>query len=331
MICSNPCTPLTTPVRRPLDGSRPISPRVPGFEERSCTGRSVISTSVPFCRQSRTWMSSRSLDATPPVLGKTRFEGAILDVCGVRASDLADPERVLVDHVFAGSFTSRLVVADPGGVLSTVASSVAERFREPRWIRARVEGTLAGSAQFLDSVAAEPSGAATRRPACEAVGDRRDLTVASRWPLPCGDVLRWHLLLEVDRDPRSGRVVRTARRARRSLRGAARGSRDCDRDRSGAAGRSRRPGGTVDPTDRRTYHQSVWLVSRCRTSAGWFAQALALWWARPRARTSGWLRRGLPVSRRSPRSRLTCSRPTARSPARRLRSNERGFRRRSAT
>jgi len=97
-------------------------------------------------------------DGPPPLLGKTRFDELVLDVCGVAADTVSDPERVLANHVFAPSFARGLLVVETDAMLPAVAAAVAERFADPRWIRARVEDTLSGSARILGHFAADPCG-----------------------------------------------------------------------------------------------------------------------------------------------------------------------------
>ena len=97
-------------------------------------------------------------DSEPRQFGKLEHADTVLDVCGISLADFGTADLILGNHIFAGPFAAGLVVDDPAGILAPLASSVVAEFREPRWIRARVEQALSKANAMLDRVRADPMG-----------------------------------------------------------------------------------------------------------------------------------------------------------------------------
>lgn len=73
---------------------------------------------------------------------------------------LADAARVLGDPYLAPNFAAPVLLADPSGRLARVAAAVRAEFPRRAHVRRRVDGALAGAAQFCDFAA---SGATANR------------------------------------------------------------------------------------------------------------------------------------------------------------------------
>ncbi len=75
----------------------------------------------------------------PAAPGKFGYQGAVLEVSHMPASQLERPEQVLGSYHLAGSFRTCTVIEDPGGLLRGLQTEVPARFADLPWVRRRCE------------------------------------------------------------------------------------------------------------------------------------------------------------------------------------------------
>jgi len=89
----------------------------------------------------------------PPLkLGKTPYQGLLLDVSVLASDELSPPERILGQYHLAGSFRSASIIADPSGLLACCQAVVARHFAVRRWVRQRCEHAHARVLRNLQSL-----------------------------------------------------------------------------------------------------------------------------------------------------------------------------------
>lgn len=88
--------------------------------------------------------------AQPPQrLGKTRYAGVLVEGAGIPASELATAEQLLGNCRIGHSFRTDSIIADPSGHLRPIQQTVARRFKEPRWVRARCEEARSNCLRYV--------------------------------------------------------------------------------------------------------------------------------------------------------------------------------------
>lgn len=84
--------------------------------------------------------------------GKFLHHGVLLEVTWLPASGFADADEVLASYHVAHAFSRDGILADPTGMLTRLRASVAARFAEPRWVRARRDAAASVVRRGIDAV-----------------------------------------------------------------------------------------------------------------------------------------------------------------------------------
>ena len=85
-------------------------------------------------------------------LGKFLHRDALLEVTWLPADSFADADTVLASYHVAHAFSRDGILADPTGMLTRLRASVAARFAEPRWVRARRDDAASRVRQRIEEV-----------------------------------------------------------------------------------------------------------------------------------------------------------------------------------
>ena len=99
------------------------------------------------------WLVLEDVDIVTKI-GKTSYEGILLDVAFAPKELLLSPEAVLADYHIAGGFRAPNIITDPTGALSRLQQAVAAGFAKRPWVEKRVDHAQRHSLNYARSVRA---------------------------------------------------------------------------------------------------------------------------------------------------------------------------------